>query len=505
VGLISTLAATAIAWPLYHGFHRPNDARKPLLADTNVLMLYLLSVLWVATRCSRGAAMLASVLGVAAFDFCFVRPYLTFNVVDEQYVVTFGVMLLTALVISTLTHRVRMQGEASRRREERSEVLLALSRELAEARTVDEIVSTTILHMGKVLDADALLLLADSDRQMVTKVDGQDHAKFGERELAVARWAFQRSQVAGAGTDDLSGATGRYVPLLASRGPVGVLGVILRPAASRWRAEQRQMMDAFASQVALALERAALSEEARQAWERVEVEFLRNTLLSAVSHDLRTPLAAITGASSSLIETGDNLPLNARGEMLEVIFSEAERMERLINNLLDMTRLESGGLMMKKEWHPIQEVVGSALHHMDNRLKGRTVITDLPADLPLIQIDGVAVEQVLVNLMDNAVEHTPAYTPIEIAARASEGEVSIEIADRGPGLPAGTEQRLFQKFFRAHPPEGRRGLGLGLAICRGIVELHGGTITAFNRLGGGAAFRFTLPRSGTPPPVKGLE
>lgn len=345
-----TAAATAVGWPLHHQFG---------LANTNVLMLYLLGVLWVATRHSRGAAIVASVLSVAAFNFYFVPPHLTLAVADHQYLVTFAVMLLTALTISTLTHRVRDQAAAARR-----------------------------------------------------------------------------------------------------------------------------------------------------AWERAEAEFLRNTLLSGVSHDLRTPLAAITGAASTLIETGDGLAPAARAEMLDTIHSEAARMERLINNLLDMTRLESGGLRLKKEWQSLHEVLGAALEHVNGRLRGHEVRTDLPPDLPLVQMDAVAIEQVLVNLLDNAVEYVPASSPIEISVRLgsdSSEDLVVEVADRGPGLSAGAEQRVFQKFFGAGAGSSRRGLGLGLAICRGIVEAHGGTISAANRPGGGAAFRFTLPRSAAPPAAAPAE
>jgi len=270
--------------------------------------------------------------------------------------------------------------------------------------------------------------------------------------------------------------------------------------------DRRQLAESFASQVALAVERAALAEEARQAWERVEAEFLRNTLLSGVSHELRTPLAAITGAASALADTGGALPADARSAMLETIQSEAERMERLVNNLLDMTRLEAGGLALKREWQPIQEVVGAALHHLDRRLRGRTVHTDLATDLPLTHIDGTSVEQVIVNLLDNAVEYTPSDSPIDLRARPDEGDgLIIEVADRGPGLPPGTERRVFEKFFRASPANTRRGIGLGLAICRAIVEAHGGTITAANRSGGGAVFRFTLPRRSTPPKIDSTQ
>ena len=202
---------------------------------------------------------------------------------------------------------------------------------------------------------------------------------------------------------------------------------------------------------------------------------------------------------------GEQLPADVRGQMLDTIYEESQRMDRLINNLLDMTRLESGGLNLKKEWHPLQEVIGSALHHLEHRLQGRHVAVRVPLDLPLVQLDGVAIEQVLVNLLDNAVEYTPAGSPIDIDAHVVEEGIMVEVADRGPGLPAGNEHRVFEKFFRARSHENRRGIGLGLPICKGIVEAHGGIITASNREGSGAVFRFTLPLGGEPPKVDNLE
>jgi two-component system sensor histidine kinase KdpD len=487
-----TAVATAIAWPFYHHLFRAH------LSNANVLMLYLLGVLWVATRHTRGAAVLASVLGVAAFDFCFVPPYLTFTVADQQYLWTFIVMLLTALVISTLTHRVRLQADAARQRERRTQTLLALSRELAAARTAEEILTVTARHVGEALGSRVGLLLPDGDRRLLLKADSNGAAALDEKEAAVAQWALEHQKPAGAGTATLPAAAGTYVPMKGSRGAVGVLGTFWTAPDDGSGTERRQMVEAFASQAALALERAMLAEEARQAWERVEAEFLRNTLLSGVSHELRTPLAAITGAVSSIVEAGQDMSPQLKADMLAMIYGEAERMERLVNNLLDMTRLESGGLRLKKQWQHLQEVIGSALRHLDRRLAGRQVKTDVPSGLPLVLMDGSAIEQVLANLIDNAVEYTPKDGPIEIVARVEGRELIVEVADRGPGLPPGTEKRVFDKFFRA--AEAQRGIGLGLAICRGIVEAHGGTIAAFNRPAGGACLRFTLPLD-TPPLV----
>ena len=354
--LLAVAVATLIGWPLYHGFHLPDPHRRPLVADTNILMFYLLAVLWVATRQRRRVAIVASVLSVAAFDFCFVPPFFVFEVADHQYLITFAVMLITAFVISTLTGRIQKESVA-----------------------------------------------------------------------------------------------------------------------------------------------------AREAWERAEAEFLRNTLLSAVSHDLRTPISGITGAVTTLIDVGHKLSEASRTELLETIAAESERMEHRITKLLDMTRLDASGPSVAGEWQHIQEVVGSALRSLKKRLGNRRVQTHIPSDLPLVYIDGVAIEQVIFNLTDNALEHTPAQSSIEIDASASAAELIVTVADHGPGLPAGYEKRVFDKFFRAAPAGAGsgRGLGLGLAICKGIVTAHGGTITAANRAEGGAVFRVALPLRQAVPHVDG--
>lgn len=490
-GILAVAGATLIGWPFQHhlGFE-----------NTNVLMLYLLAVLWIATRYSRWAATLTALLSVACFDFFFVPPYLTFTVADEKYLIlTFPIMLITALTIGTLTHRVKAQAEAARHRERRTQTLLALTRDLAAARTIDQIVAATLRHVGQVVDAEAIMLLPDAERKLRPQSGSSAVQKLDDKESSVAQWAYEHDQMAGAGTGTLPAAAGLYIPMKTSRGTVGALGIYFNPP-DPGPPEQRQLIEAFASQAAQAVERATLAEEARAAWERVEAEFLRNTLLSGVSHELRTPLAGIIGSASALVETADRLTPESRGELLDSILCEAEHMERLINNLLDMTRLEAGGMLIKKEWQPIQEVIGSALRSLDRRLVGRAVNVNLAPDLPMVNIDAVTIEQVLANLLDNAVEYTPAGSAIDISARAMPGEVIVEVADHGPGLPPGTESRVFEKFFRIRPGEGRRGIGLGLAIVRGIIEAHGGKITAENRPQGGAVFRFTLPVINPPPP-----
>jgi len=489
VACLAVALATVIGWPLLHRFG---------MANTNVLMLYLLAVLWIALKHTRTAATVASFLSVAAFDFFFVPPFYSFAVSDQQYIFTFIVMLATALTVGTLTNRVRIQAALARERERRTQTLLAFSRDLASSRTEDQIARATTSHIGEATDCRAVVLLPDAEKRLVTPPEGTVPS-LDEKELSVAQWVFEHDRPAGRGTGTLPAAAAVYFPLTTSRGSVGVVGIFAKQAGGELNPETGQLAGAFASQAALAVERAMLAREARQAWERVEAEFLRNTLLSGVSHELRTPLAAITGAASALIETGSQLTEDLRRELLETIYTESERMERLISNLLDMTRLESGGLRLKKEWQPVQDVVGAALRHLDRRLRGREIRTNLPENLPLLNMDGVGIEQVLANLIDNAVEYSPADTPIEISARRERGSVVIEVADHGPGLPPGTELRIFEKFFRAHANETRRGIGLGLAISKGIVEAHQGSIMAKNRPEGGALFRVTLPA--TKPPV----
>ena len=309
----------------------------------------------------------------------------------------------------------------------------------------------------------------------------------------MAIWAFEHGLPAGRDTDTLPAAKVRYLPLKTSRGVVGVLGVQPHDTTKHLTTEQRLLMEAFANQAALAIERAQLAGEAQQARLQIETEQLRNSLLSSVSHDLRTPLAAITGAASSLMDDEHALGPAARHEMAQTIYEEADRLNRLLRNLLDMTRLESGALQIHKELQPLEEVIGAALSRLEEPLADRAVNIRLPADLPFVPIDSVLLEQVFINLLENAIKYTPAHSPIDLSAAQDGAAIVIEVADRGPGLPPGDEQRIFEKFYRARAPQNGSGVGLGLTICRGIVEAHGGRIGAENRSGGGAAFRFTLP------------
>jgi two-component system sensor histidine kinase KdpD len=325
--------------------------------------------------------------------------------------------------------------------------------------------------------------------------------EFDPKESGVAQWVLEHGERAGLGSDTLPGASALYLPLVGSKGPIGVLAIRPTLATRFLDLEQLHLLEVLANQIALALERARLAEEAQQARVSVETERMRNAILSSVSHDLRTPLATITGAASGLLEEKDQLGPAARHELAKSIYDEAHRLDRLVRNLLDITRLESGAVRLQKEWHPFEEIVGAALTRLESRLNGHHVRTKFHPDLPLVLLDGVLMEQVLVNLIENALKYAPPSTAIELSATVSDHQLDFEIADRGPGVPPGDEQRIFDKFYRAGPAR-EGGVGLGLTICRGIIEAHGGRIWVEKRPGGGALFRFTLPIEQVQPTIE---
>ncbi|MBI5959376.1 MAG: sensor histidine kinase KdpD, partial [Chloroflexi bacterium] len=462
----------------------------------DLIMVYLVGIVVVATRYGRGPSTLASLLSVASFDYFFVRPYLTFSVSNSQYIVTFVVMLLVSLVISTLTARIKRQAEAARERQRHTASLYAMSRELANSRGTDNLVKIAGQHIGDIFDARVIVLLPNKDGQLQIQAD----ATLDENELAVAQWVSEHAQAAGLSTETLPGAQGIYMPLNGSQGTVGVTGLYPADPRRLQAPDQRYLLETFVGQMALALERARLAEESERVRLQVETEQLRSSLLSSVSHDLRTPLVSITGAASSLLEDDGTLLPQARHDLAQLAFEEAERLNRLVSNLLDMTRLEAG-VRIEKEWQSLEEVIGIALNRLETRLQDHPLTTSLPPHLPLFPFDSLLMEQVLVNLLENAIKYTPSGTPIEISAHVEEGFVQVEVGDHGPGLLPGTEQLVFDKFYRAQP-DSVRGAGLGLAICQSIIKAHGGRIWAENRPRGGAIFRFTFPIGGEPPEVK---
>jgi two-component system sensor histidine kinase KdpD len=466
------------------------------LAD--IVMIYMLGLVIVAMRFGRGPTLLASLLSVAAFDFIFVPPYFTFAVTNFRHVGTFSVMLLVGVVIGNLTERIRAQARLARAREQRTRALFLLGQELARSAGTSALVASAIQKVATQFQSRAVIMLPDSTGM----VDAPQHPfafPLDEAERGVAQWVFDHCEPAGLGTVTLPGGRATYLPLLGSKGSLGVLGVLPEDAPQWLEPDQRQLLEAFANQTALALESSLLAEQSTSDRRRADEERLRNALLSSVSHDLRTPLGVITGAVSTALETPD-LSESVRRDLLLSAQEEAQRLQRLVSNLLDITRLESGSLELRTEWMPVEEVVGAALNRRELRTEAARVKTHLPEDLPLVAMDAVLMEQVLVNLLDNALRYSPPGSPVEIKAWAAWKSLTLSVTDQGPGIAPGEEQRIFEKLTRGEAGTSRPGAGLGLAICKGIVTAHGGQIQAVNRPQGGAQFLVNLPL-GTAPAI----
>ncbi|WP_333977779.1 sensor histidine kinase KdpD [Burkholderia cepacia] len=487
---------------------------------TNLVMLYLLGVVFSAVRLGRGPGVLQSFLSVAAFDYFFVPPRMSFSVSDTQYLLTFFGMLLTSLVISHLTSTLTRQASVAQRRERRTGAIYAMARELGAALTTEQIVEIGSRHVGEVFRARVAFLLPDSADKVRQKIEEPDAAVTltgADLDSDVGQWVYDQQKPAGRGTDTLPATVALYLPLKAPMRTRGVLAVASREPRELEVPEQQRMLDAFAAQIALALERVHYVEIARDALVNMESERLRNSLLSAISHDLRTPLTTIVGFSSMLAngraaaQGGDAAAAERfaqrEGELVDAIHDEALRMTGIVTNLLDMARLQAGSLQLKRQWSLLEETVGAALAACKRVLSRHPARVVLPPDLPLLQMDAVLMERLFTNLFENAAKYTPPDTPLEIGAERVTDDglpfVRVHVDDHGPGLPAGMETRIFDKFTRGEKESATPGIGLGLAICRAIVEAHGGKIGALNRTAPdghvtGARFWFTLPVE-TPP------
>lgn len=463
----------------------------------NIVMLFLLGTVLVAVKWGRGPSALAAFLNVAAFDFFFVAPRMSFNVSDVQYLVTFGVMLMVGLLTGQLTAGLRFQARISAGRERRAQSLFELTRDLSAALLGSQVAELGETAVKRNFGGAALVLMTDADDHLVAP-GKEAPAGF---DASVADWAFRNQQPAGLATSTLSAQSWHYVPLKA---PMRVRGVLaLQPAHARWLLipEQAQQLDTLARQIAIALERVHYVEVAQQAVVQMESEKMRNVLLAAISHDVRTPLTALIGLADSLQRSTPPLG-TAQAQAASAISHEARQLSALVNNLLDMARLQSGAVHLKSEWQSVEEIVGSAIRQAQPALAGQTVKTALPADLPLVEFDAVLMERVLVNLLENAVKYGRASdAPIEISARVSDTSLVLTVRDHGPGLPAalsGREHTLFDKFTRGEIESATPGVGLGLAICKAVMDAHHGQISAANAPGGGAEFSMTLPRRAPP-------
>jgi two-component system sensor histidine kinase KdpD len=404
----AVVVCTGLNWLMY-----------PYFGVTNLIMVYLLGVAVVAARFGPGPSIVASILGVAAFDFFFIEPYLTFAVSDTQYILTFAIMSMIALLISGLTGRLHQQADASRQRERRSAMLYSMSRDLAARRKVADLVTAALQHLREVFASHVAMFLPDQTGRLILQRHEQVFFELDPKESGVAQWVFDHGRQAGLGTDTLPSSGALYWPLQGSQSPIGVLAIRPVQAGRRFDPEELHLLETFANQIASAIERARLAKESHLAQVQAETERTRNAILSTVSHDLRTPLAAITGAASTFLNSTAGNDASKRG-LVKGIYDEANRLDRLVRNLLDMTRLEAGAVDLHTEWHPVDEVVGAALTRLGDRLQQHDLKTDVPQDLPLVPLDGVLIQQVLINLIENAVKFTRPGGRIALTATASE-------------------------------------------------------------------------------------
>ncbi|MCK6438955.1 MAG: DUF4118 domain-containing protein [Planctomycetes bacterium] len=476
-GLAVTGVATAIAYLL----------QRLGLSDASLIMTYLAAVVYVASRAGRGPAVFASVVSVLQYNFFFTQPYYSFVVEDKGVIYDFLVMFAVALVISTLTTRIRRQAQ--------TEALYRVIKRLVSATGTRTIAAIAEEELRAVLPGDVAIYLPEGGK--LERVSPSGASVFDSHALL---HAFERKLPAGAGTGAFSGNPAIYLPLSHAGGAFGVLA--WRPADRRdaLEGDLRRLFESFAHQISLVLERDMLAQEAQRILAQIEAEKLRSSLLSSVSHDLRTPLAAIAGSAALLLDRHGLAP-EQHEDFLQTIHDEAQRMARLVDNLLSMTRIESGAMGLRREWQALDEVIESAIRRVARAMENRDVRASLPGKLPLVAIDGLLIEQVLINLLENAAKYSPARTPVNIVAKLERSEVVLSVRDKGQGLPPHERERVFEKFYRSAASQGDqgRGAGLGLAICHAIVKAHGGRIWADANDGGGSVFSFTIPVTGQPP------
>ncbi|WP_136524135.1 DUF4118 domain-containing protein [Geomonas ferrireducens] len=467
------------------------EQARPYLSPVNMVMAYLLVVVLAALFLGRRPAVVSALLGVLAFDFFFVPPRFSFQIADKEYLLTFLALFTVGVVISSLVARARESLQALQIRERQTAALYQLSRDLTIATDRGAVLEAVVKNIEQSLGGELAVLLPEEG--VLAPAAASAGIELDREDLGIAEWTLHSRRTAGRGTGSHNDSAWSFIPLKTLADTLGVLAISLGAAERPESPQLRKFLNAFAAQSALALERVRLIAEAQEAQFFKARENLERALLNSISHDLRTPLAAITGALSAVLDEGEKLPAGSKEELLQTAREEAARLNRFVGNLLDMTRLEAGALQLRLELGDVEDLVGCALSALEQRLEGREIMVRLASELPLVTFDLVLMIQVLVNLLDNALKHTPAGGAVELAATVGEGELLITVSDRGPGVPPQDLERIFEKFYRTPVPEVVGGTGLGLSICKGIVEAHGGTIKAENRKGGGLRVVVALP------------
>ena len=464
------------------------------IGATNSDLVFLTAVVAVAVRFGLWPSLFASVASALAYNFFFLPPIYTFTIADPHNVTAFGFFTLVAVIVSSVAARGRNQAVATMERARTTESLYAFSRKLAGAGTLDDVLWATAYQTALMLKVRVVLLLPERGT-IAVKTGYPPEDILDDADIAAAKWAWENNHVAGRGSDTLPGAKRLFLPMHTGRGAIGVMGIDSDKPGPLFTPDQRRLLDALADQGALAIERVRLVEEMDRVERNAETERLRSALLTSISHDLKTPLAAVLGSAGTLRDLAEKLSAGEKAELLGTIIDESERLNRFIANLLDMTKLESGAITPNVAPHDVGEIVGSALRRASRILARHEVELDLAADLPMLELDAVLFEQVLFNILDNAAKYAPAKTTIHIQAWRDGGTVSLRVIDEGGGIPPADIEHIFDKFYRAQKTDQvRAGTGLGLAISRGFVEAMHGTIVAANRSDrSGAMFTINLP------------
>jgi two-component system sensor histidine kinase KdpD len=496
-GLALTALGTAAAWPI--------AGHVDLI---NIVLIYLLAAAISGMLLGRGPSALTAIANTLAFDYFFVPPLFSFQIVDSSYCETFAAMLLVALIIANLMIAVREQTEVAGLREHHTAALYAIARDLSVAQDAGAMVATVVRHIGEDLQAYAQVLLCDQSGHISAPQAPPPssvppgHAPRPGPNLTVAQWVAARGERAGCGTRQFPAEPARYLPLRGSGGTIGALAVERADPADVLLPEQQQLLEAIADQLAQSLERVRLAEIAHAAHLAAERAALRNTLLASISHDLRTPLSAIAGAGSIVAQGDFVLDVYRRVTLGRLIEGKARDMSDLLSNVLELVRLESGADVLNRDWHALNELVGLAIGRHESRLAGWHVTTEIPPDLPLLSLDANLIVQLLSNLLENAIKYTPPGTHIRICARREDGVVRLAVEDTGPGLGVDAAEQLFEKFSRGRIEGNAGGVGLGLTICRAVARLHGGEIRAVATARGGARFEVTIPSTDEPETVE---
>jgi two-component system sensor histidine kinase KdpD len=459
---------------------------------SNLMLVYLLGVVLVSMRERFGPALLASLTSAVAFDYLFIPKRFSLNIADLQYLLTFIVFAVVSLVICRLALVNRQQAQIAQLGEQRTAALHGLTRQLATSRGIPLILEIAVRYISEVFDSEVLILLYE-EGELKPRASSTTKKVLTSKDQGVARWVYDLGQIAGLGTDTLPFTDSLYIPLQGSQGPIGVLKVRPRHSERLMIPEQLHLVEACGNQIAMTLEVDRLQEKARESQIAIETERLRKALFSSLSHELQNPLAIIVRLVNKLAKKAVLIADDDARDTLQILYGEAERLNRLINNLLQITQLEEGQIKLHKKNNSIDEVIMTTLKRMEKKLDHKTCIIQVPPALPLIPFDKVLMEQVLVNLIENAILYTPPDTPIEISASLEDDDILMSVADHGPGLMLADVEKVFEKFYRGQTPKKESGAGLGLSVCQSILKAHGGRIWAENRWDGGAIFYFVLP------------